>query len=88
MQNNAPNLFVSKIQNISDLNHIDLPIDAEVYFIDIDSLKTYEAYKINEIQVTRYLGQFEMENEIMAFKKSKGNFSNCFLHMKSSYLSF
>ena len=80
MQNNAPNLFVSKIQNISDLNHIALPIDAEVYFIDIDSLKTYEAYKINEIQVTRYLGQFEMENEIMLFKKSKGNF----LHMKST----
>ena len=73
-------MVVSKIQNTDDLKNIDLPIDAEVYFIDVDSLKTYEAYKINEIQVTRYLGQFEMENEIMLFKKSKGNF----LHMKST----
>ena len=68
-------MVVSKIQNTDDLKNIDLPIDAEVYFIDVDSLKTYEAYKINEIQVTRYLGQFEMENEIMAFKKSEGNFN-------------
>ena len=73
-------MVVSKIQNTDDLKNIDLPIDAEVYFIDVDSLKTYEAYKINEIQVTRYLGQFEMENEIMLFKKSEGNF----LHMKST----
>ena len=73
-------MVVSKIQNTDDLKNIDLPIDAEVYFIDVDSLKTYEAYKINEIQVTRYLGQFEMENEIMLFKKSKGNS----LHMKST----
>ena len=73
-------MVVSKIQNTDDLKNVDLPIDAEVYFIDVDSLKTYEAYKINEIQVTRYLGQFEMENEIMLFKKSKGNS----LHMKST----
>ena len=73
-------MVVSKIQNTDDLKNIDLPIDAEVYFIDVDSLKTYEAYKINEVQVTRYLGQFEMENEIMLFKKSKGNS----LHMKST----
>ena len=73
-------MVVSKVQNTDDLKNVDLPIDAEVYFIDVDSLKTYEAYKINEIQVTRYLGQFEMENEIMLFKKSKGNF----LHMKST----
>ena len=79
-QNKVPNLVVSKIQDTDDLKNIDLPINAEVYFIDVDSLKTYEAYKINEIQVTRYLGQFEMDNGIMLFKKSKGNF----LHMTNS----
>ena len=70
----APILVVSRIENENDLNKADVSIGSEVLFLDWFSLKVYESYTVNEIKVTRYLGQFQ-ENKIgkhrMIFVQSK-----------------
>ena len=70
----APILVVSRIENENDLNKVDVSIGSEVLFLDWLSLKVYESYTVNEIQVTRYLGQFQ-ENKMgkhrMIFIQSK-----------------
>ena len=70
----APILVVSRIENENDLNKADVSIGSEVLFLDWFSLKVYESYRVNEIKVTRYLGQFQ-ENKIgkhrMIFVQSK-----------------
>ena len=59
----APILVVSRIQNEIELNQVDVPIGAQVLFLDYFSLKVYESYTINMIHVTRYLGQFQGKNK-------------------------
>ena len=57
-QTNAPVLVISKIQNEMDLNEIKISVGDEVYFLDKNNFKIYEAYEINQIHIIRYLGQF------------------------------
>ena len=54
----APLLVVSDIQNEKHLSNVNVSIRDELFFMDRNSLKVYEAYQINEVQVTRYLGKF------------------------------
>ena len=62
----APILVVSKIQNEEDLKEVDVSIGSEVIFLDWVSLKVYESYTINKILITRYLGQFQVDDKINA----------------------
>ena len=55
----APILVVSKIQIEEDLKKVNVSIGSEVLFLDWVSLKIYESYTINEIQITRFLGHFQ-----------------------------
>ena len=55
----APILVVSRIQNETELNQVDVSIGSQVLFLDWFSLKVYESYTVNKIHVTRYLGQFQ-----------------------------
>ena len=92
----VPVLVVSKIQNNADFEHIDIPLDAEVYFVDYDTFKVYESYTINQILTTRYLGKFEIGNNhaffkeandfISSFIKRRGNFHG--LQIKGKYMLF
>ena len=85
IQTNVPVLVVSKIQNIEELRHINLPLDAEVYFVDHITFNTYEAYTINNINITRHLGQFRKKIDLVYFNhatnvdslfiKRRGNFN-------------
>ena len=75
----APILIVSKIQTEEDLKEIDVSIGSEVIFLDWVSLKVYESYNINTIQITRFLGQFQESNSGKAaakFVQSKDYISN------------
>ena len=54
-------LVVSKFQNEIELNQVDVSIGSQVLFLDLFSLKVYESYTVNNIHVTRYLGQFQLE---------------------------
>ena len=77
-------LVVTKIENNSDLEFLNILVCEEVYFIDYDTLKVYESYTINKIHITRYLGKFEEKNNhvtfmeasdfIPNFVKRRGNF--------------
>ena len=92
----VPVLVVSKIQNNADFEHIDIPLDAEVYFVDYDTFKVYESYTINQILTARYLGKFEIGNNhaffkeandfISSFIKRRGNFHG--LQLKGKYTIF
>ena len=92
----VPVLVVSKIQYNADFEHIDIPLDAEVYFVDYDTFKVYESYTINQILTTRYLGKFEIGNNhaffkeandfISSFIKRRGNFHG--LQLKGKYIIF
>ena len=59
----APILVVSRIKNEIDFKQVDVSIGSQVLFIDWFSLKVYESYTVNNVHVTRYLGQFEEINE-------------------------
>ena len=89
----VPVLVVSKILNGTDFEHTNLPLDAEVYFVDYDTLKVYESYTINKVFTERYLGKFKIENNhaifyeaedfISSFVKRRGNFHG--LQLKGKY---
>ena len=89
-------LVVSKIQNSTDFEHINIPLDAEVYFVDYNTFKVYESYTINQILTTRYLGKFEIGNNhaffkeandfISSFIKRRGNFHG--IQLKGNYTLF
>lgn len=59
----SPILVISRIQNDIDLKQVDVSIGSEVLFVDWFSLKVFEAYNVNKVHVTRYLGQFQVINE-------------------------
>ena len=61
-QTYAPILVVSNTQSEEHLKEVDVSIGSEVLFLDWLSLKVYESYTINKIQITRYLGQFQENN--------------------------
>ena len=65
----APLLVVSDIQNEKHLSNVNVSIRDELFFMDRNSLKVYEAYQINEVQVTKYLGKFPDDTD-----KSKSEF--------------
>ena len=70
----VPTLVVSRIENENDLKKVDISIGSEVLFLDWFSLKVYESYTVNNILVTRYLGQFQKNKNGMhgiIFVKSK-----------------
>ena len=55
----APSLIVTEMQNETDLNQVDLSIGNEVLFLDRNSMKVYEAYNVNQVNIIRYLGLFQ-----------------------------
>ena len=62
-------LVVSKIESEQDLKEVDVSIGSEVIFLDWESLKVYESYTINKIQITRYLGKVQANNRSKAVAK-------------------
>ena len=58
-------LVITSIEEEKELKlkEISIPIDKEVYFLDQNSLKIYEAYSVNNIKITRYLGQFDKNGQ-------------------------
>ena len=96
IQTEVAALVVSKIQNSTDFEHINIPLDAEVYFVDYNTFKVYESYTINQILTTRYLGKFEIGNNhaffkeandfISSFIKRRGNFHG--IQLKGNYTLF
>ena len=65
----APILVVSNIQSEGNLKEVDVSIGSEVLFLDWLSLKVYESYTINKMQITRYLGQIQANNRSKASAK-------------------
>ena len=51
-------LVISEIRNETELKHINIPIDIEMYFLDTNSLNIYETYTINDVHVTNFVGKF------------------------------
>ena len=77
----APVLFVSDIQNEKDLSNVNVSISDELFFMDRNSRKVYEAYQINEVQITKFLGKFNddtkfipSENYVTPIVKHRNNF--------------
>ena len=58
IQTNGPILVITEIQEETNLQEMDINVGTEMYFLDFKSLEIYEAYKINKIHFTRYLGSF------------------------------
>ena len=52
----VPVLIIAQIKNEDDLHSISLSLNKEVYFLDKNTLKIYEAYEVNHMHVSRYLG--------------------------------
>ena len=65
----APILVVSNIQSEGDLKEVDVSIGSEVLFLDWLSLKVYESYTINKMQIARYLGQIQVNNRSNALAR-------------------
>ena len=69
-QTKAPVLVVSDIQNEMDLNNVNVSISDELFFLDRNSLKVYETYQINDVQVTKFLGKFGIGKSKLEFRPS------------------
>ena len=66
---NVRGLVISEIQNETDLKHINIPIDVELYFLDTNSLNVYETYTINKVHVTNLVGKFTVSCWLKSAKK-------------------
>ena len=73
------------IENENELNAIDISIGEEVYFLDKNSFKIYEAYSINDAHVIRYLGQFHQLNTSSAFFSPADNFIDSLEYRRSDF---
>ena len=74
-------LVVSDIQNEKDLSNVNASISDELFFMDRNSQKVYEAYQINKVQITKFLGKFHddtkfipSENYVTPMVKRRNNF--------------
>ena len=78
-------VVISQIKNVNDLNAIDISIGEEVYFLDKNTFKIYEAYTINDVQVTRYLGQFHQAYTNSALFSPANDFIDSFAYRRSDF---
>ena len=83
-QTNVPVMVVSNIQNKEELRHINLSLDAEVYFVDHITFNTYEAYTINNKNITRHLGQFTRKFDLVSFNQAK-NVDSSFIKRRGNF---
>ena len=49
-------VVIGQIENQNYLNEVNVSVGEIVYFLDKSSLKVYEAYIVNRVHITRYLG--------------------------------
>ena len=85
-QTKAPGLVVADFQNEKDLSKMNISIGNELFFMDRNSLKVYEAYQINEVQVTKYLGKFheDTNKSKLEFKPSE-NFDTPLVKRRNNF---
>ena len=93
---------MSEISSELDLQNVKLEIDEEIYFLDSFSRKLYEAYTVNKIKITRFLGQFFKNENGITFEassdyhpsiiKRRGNFHgiqfNAMIENEVPFISF
>ena len=71
-RSDARSLTITEIQNETDLHQVKVPIGNEIFFLDRNSMKVYEAYDVNHVHVTNYLGMFhEDDKSTIKFLPSK-----------------
>ena len=78
-------VVISQIENEVDLITVNVSIGEEVYFLDKNTFKIYEAYAINKIHVKRYLGQFHEINKSSALFSPSDDFVDSFLERRGDF---
>ena len=53
----SPVVVIGQIDSLYDLNKVNIYVGEIVYFLDKSTLRVYEAYVVNHVHVTRYIGQ-------------------------------
>ena len=78
-------MIVTEIQNESDLTQVEVSIGNEILFLDMNSMKVYEAYDVNKVHIIKYLGLFqENEKSTTKFLPSK-NFNPSLVHRRQNF---
>ena len=78
-------VVVSQIENEVDLLTVNVSIGEEVYFLDKNTFKIYEAYVINNVHIKRYLGQFNQINKRIALFSPSYDFVDSFLDRRGDF---
>ena len=78
-------VVISQIETENYLNEIDISIGEEVYFLDKNTFKIYEAYTINNVHVIRYLGQFYKIDKDLASFSPPDDFVNSFVDRRRDF---
>ena len=78
-------VVISQIEKENDLNEFDISVGEEVYFLDKNSFKIYEAYVVNNVHVTRYLGQFKEINKSSALFSPSDDFIDSFIERRKDF---
>ena len=81
----TPSVIISQIKNENDLRSMDISIGEEVYFLDRNTFKIYEAYVVNNMHITRYLGQFHQSNKNHAFFSPAEDFIDSFVDRRGDF---
>ena len=78
-------VVISQIEKENDLNEFDISVGEEVYFLDKNTFKIYEAYVVNNVHVTRYLGQFKEINKSSALFSPSDDFIDSFVERRNDF---
>ena len=81
----TPLVIISQIKNKNDLSSMDISIGEEVYFLDKNTFKIYEAYEVNNMHITRYLGQFHQANKKFALFSPADDFIDSFVDRRGDF---
>ena len=78
-------VVITQIENKTDLSTMDISIGENVYFLDKTTFKIYEAYSVNSVHVTQYLGQFHELNKSTALFSPADDFIESLVDRRGNF---
>ena len=84
-QTQSPVVVVYEDSSKDFLNKIKISLGEMVYFLNKDTFKIYEAYEVNDVHVTRFLGQFHQTCKNSASFSPADGFIDSFVDRRGNF---
>ena len=84
-QTHSPVVVIYEDSSKDYFDKIKLSVGEMVYFLSKDTFKIYEAYEVNNVHVTRFLGQFHQTSKKSASFSPADGFIDSFVDRRSNF---